>query len=89
MPYPKTNQKKTGVTREVSPNREKRSGRDDGTGGGQKKSGVTQEVSGPKGQKQSGDDNFKTTGGPGVTFSNSPNPGGHHQEGRIDEIEDI
>lgn len=43
MPYPKTNQTKTGVVREDSPNKERRTGRDDGTGGGQKKVGTTNE----------------------------------------------
>ena len=80
-------QPKTGVTRETSTNPVKRTGRDDGQGG-QKKSGVTQEKSSPKGQHQSGDDNFKSTGGPGISSQISKNPGGMNPS-KVDTIESI
>jgi hypothetical protein len=40
-------QTKTGVTREVSTNKERRTGRDDGTGGAQKETGHHSERNGP------------------------------------------
>lgn len=90
LPYPDTNQKRTGFMKETSSNKERRTGRSDGTRGGQPKTGTLGELSRPTGRKGSGD--YGMGGGQkktGVSAENSTNPGGHSQSGRMDEIQEI
>jgi hypothetical protein len=88
MPYPKTNQSKTGFPREDSPNRVKRFGGKTGQEGGQKKTGHLSETSAPTGQNRQGE-LPKGQKSKGVSSEISRNPGNHAQSGRVDKIEEI